>query len=196
MWKPISDKVQIGPTLNPARDYGGVPSINDEGTLEKISGKVDKSTNFIRTGRADEDLSRHYLNILPITRQSQLAGELPRKAYTSDTYRDKKKLEFTIELTVNTYSNYSTMLVCIPIKFTKRTSKTAQLDANMITVNNFFGHWFTNVDIRRYPDDMNILPTNNSVSIANYSNVQMKYLPEKSVKKLLKTCFTLINQFI
>ena len=34
---------------------------------------------------------------------------------------------------------------------------------------------------------MNILPTNNGVSIANYSNAQMKYLPAKSVKKLLKT---------
>ena len=99
---------------------------------------------------------------------------------------DKKKLELTIELTVNTYSNYSTMLVCIPIKCTKRTSKTAQLDANMITVNNFFGHWFTDIDIRRYPDDMNILPTNNSVNIANCSNAQMKYLPEKSVKIFLK----------
>ena len=186
MRKPIYDKVQIGQTLNPARDYGGVPSINDEGTLEIIFGKVDKSTNFIRTGSADEDLSRYYLNILPITRQSQLAGELPRKAYNSDTYMDKKKLELTIELTVNTYSSYSTMLVCIPIKFTKRTSKTAQLDANMITVNNFFGHWFTDIDIRRYPDDMNILPTNNSVNIANYSNAQMKYSPEKSVKNFLK----------
>ena len=128
------------------------------------------------------DLSRYY----PITRQSQLAGELPRKAYATDTYTDKKKFEFIIELTANTYSNYSTMLVCIPIKFTKRTSKTAQLDANMITVNNIFGHWFTDIDIQRFLDDMNITPTNNSVSIANYSNAQIKYLPEKSVKKLLK----------
>ena len=178
MQKRISDKIQIGRTLNPARDYRGVPSINDEGTLENILGKVDKSTNFLKTGRADEDLSRYYPNISPITRQSQLAGELPRKTYASDTYTDKKKFEFTIELTANTYSNYSTMLVYIPIKFTKKTSKTAQLDANMITVNNFFGHWFTDIDIRRFPDDMNITPTNNSVSIANYSNAQMKYLPE------------------
>ena len=57
----------------------------------------------------------------------------------------------------------------------------------MTTVNNFFGHWFTNIDARRYADDMNIMPTNNCVSIANYSNAQMKYLPQKSVKKLLKT---------
>ena len=57
----------------------------------------------------------------------------------------------------------------------------------MMTVNNFFGHWFTDTDIRRYPDDMRILPTNTSVDIYQYSNAQMKYFPEKSVKKLLKT---------
>ena len=33
---------------------------------------------------------------------------------------------------------------------------------------------------------MRLLPTNNSVDIYQYSNAQMKYLPEKSVKELLK----------
>ena len=187
MQKPISDKIQIGQTLNPAMDCGGVSSINDVGTLENIISKVDESTNFIKTVQADEDLSRYYPNILPITRQSQLASKLPRKAYASEKYTDKKQFEFTIEMTANTYSNYSSMLVCISIKFTKKSSKTSQLDATTTTVNNFFGHWFTNIDLTRYPDDMNILPTNNSVSIANYSNAQMKYFPEKSVKKRLKT---------
>ena len=186
MQRPISDKIQLGQTLNPARDYGGVSSINDEGTLENILGKVDKTTQFIGTGKADEDLSRYYPNILPITRQSQIAGDLPRKASATNTYMDKKKLEVTIEQTASTYSNYSNMEICIPLQFTKRTAKNTAMDPLMITVNNFFGHWFTDIDIRRYSDDMNILPTNNSVGIYNYSNVQMKYLPEKSVKKLLK----------
>ena len=57
----------------------------------------------------------------------------------------------------------------------------------MITVNNFFGHWFTDIDIRRYPDDMRILPADNSIDIYQYSNAQLKCLPEKSVKTLLKT---------
>ena len=42
---------------------------------------------------------------------------------------------------------------------------------------------------RRYPDDMRILPANNSADIYQYSNAQMKYLPEKLVNKLLKTMF-------
>ena len=140
MQKPISNKIQIVQTLNPARDYGRVSSINDKGMLENILSNVDKSTNFIKTGRADEDLSRYYPNILPITRQAQVAAELPRKAYASETYTDKKKFEFVLEMTANTYSNYSTMLVCIPAQFTKRTSKCTQMDATMVTVNNFFGH--------------------------------------------------------
>ena len=59
----------------------------------------------------------------------------------------------------------------------------------MVTVNNFLGYWFNDIDIRHYPDDMMILPTNNIVNIYQYSNAQMKYLPKKSVKKLLKTMF-------
>ena len=88
MQRPISDKIQLGQTLNPARDYGGVSSINDEGILENILGKVDKTTQFIWTSKADEDLSRCYPNILPITRQSQIAGVLPRKAYATNSYTD------------------------------------------------------------------------------------------------------------
>ena len=57
------------------------------------------------------------------------------------------------------------MEVCLPLKFTKKTNKAQQMDGNMITVNNFFRHWFTDIDIRRYPDDMMTLPTNNSVYI-------------------------------
>ena len=53
------------------------------------------------------------------------------------------------------------------------------MDAKIITVNNFFGHWFTDIDIRRYPDDMRVLLTNNSVDIYQYSNAQMKYVCEK-----------------
>ena len=79
------------------------------------------------------------------------------------------------------------MEMCLPLRFTKKSNKNLQMDGQMITVNNFFGHWFTDIDIRRYPDDMRILPTNNSVDIYQYSNAQMKYLPEISVKKLLKT---------
>ena len=79
------------------------------------------------------------------------------------------------------------MEICLPLKFTKKSNKALQMDLQMMAVNNFFVHWFTDTDIRRYPDDMKILPTNNSFDIYQYSNALMKYLPEKLIKKLLKT---------
>ena len=123
MQKAISNKIQLGETLNPLDDYAGVPSINDEGTLENVTAKVDKARSFMKTGKADGDLSRYFPNILPITRQSQIAGELPRKAYASVTYSVKKQLEFLLDLTASTYSNYSTMEICLPLKFTKKLIK-------------------------------------------------------------------------
>ena len=92
MQKAISNKIQLGNTLNPLDDYAGVLSINDEGTLENLIGKVDKVWDFLKTGKADGNLSRYFPNILPITRQLQIAGKLPRKAYASVTYSDKKKI--------------------------------------------------------------------------------------------------------
>ena len=115
MQRPISNKIQLGDTLNPAKDYGGVPSIDDEGNLENLIGKVDKVGGFWKTGKADGDLAR----------QNQVAGQLPRKAYASVTYSDKKILEFTLENTANTYTNYSSLEIVLPIQFTKKGNKTA-----------------------------------------------------------------------
>ena len=56
------------------------------------------------------------------------------------------------------------------------------MDAQMISVNDFFRDWFTNIDIKCHSDDMRILLTNNSVDIYQYSNAQIKYLPEKAAK--------------
>ena len=98
MQKAISDKIQLGETLNLLKDYSGVPSINNEGTLEDLIGKVDKVTRFVSTGKADGDLSRYHPNILSITRQSQITGKVPRKAYASITYSDKKSLNLLLVL--------------------------------------------------------------------------------------------------
>ena len=86
-------------------------------------GKVDKALGFMSTSKSDGDLARYFPNILPVTRQAQIAGEVPRKAYASVTYTDKKQLEFILDLTANTYSNFSTMVICLRLRFTKKKTK-------------------------------------------------------------------------
>ena len=123
----ISNKIQLGDTLNPLKDYARVPTINDEGNLEDLIQKVDKVGEFWKTGKANGDLSRYFPNILPVTRQVQIAGELSRKAYESITYSDKTQLEFVLDLTANIYTNYGSMEICLPLKFTKKTNKAQQI---------------------------------------------------------------------
>ena len=120
MQKAISNKIQLGDTLNPLDDYAGFLSINNVGTLENLIIKVDKARVSMSTGKADGDLARYFPNILLVTRQVQIAGEVPRKAYTNVTYSDKKQSEFILDLTANTYSNFSTVETCLPLRFTKK----------------------------------------------------------------------------
>ena len=116
----ISNKIQLDNTLNPLQNYGRVPALDDEGNLENLYSKVDKIRAFWKTGKADEDLSRYIPNNFPVTRQTQIVGTIPRKAFVSVTYSEKKNLEFVLELTANTYSNYSSMELVLPIQFTKK----------------------------------------------------------------------------
>ena len=120
MKRNISNKVQLGDSLNALQDYGGVSAVDDDGNLENLYSKVDKIGAFWKTGKTDEDLSRYIPNILPVTRQNQIAGTIPRKAFASVTYSDKKSLEFVLEFTANTYSNYSSMEFVLAIQFTTK----------------------------------------------------------------------------
>ena len=62
----------------------------EEGPLDNLFQKVDKVDKFWKKVKADIDVSRYLPNILPVTRQNQIAGELPKKAYASVTYSEKK----------------------------------------------------------------------------------------------------------
>ena len=56
--------------------------------------------------------------------------------------------------------------------------------AGVITVNNFFAHWIKESDIKRYGDDIPILPKNNTVDIHRYSDELLKYMPKGTLKTI------------
>ena len=97
-----------------------MPAINDDGNLPTLIDKVDKVGKFWKTGKADGDLVRYIPNVLTVTRQNLIAGIDPRQAHASETYTDKKSLEFTINLAPNTYTNYATVEIVLPVLFVKK----------------------------------------------------------------------------
>ena len=152
--RQIRNKIHFGQSLNPLDDYGGVSSVNDDGNLQSLIDKVGKLSSFWKNGKADGDLIKYIPNLVPVTRQDVIKGIEPREAYAAETYVDKRTIDFTIKLAPNTYTNYSTMEIVFPVWFVKATDKDARLAATLMPVNNFFARWITDIDIKRYPDDL------------------------------------------
>ena len=80
--------------------------------------------------------------------------------------------------------NYSCM--CIVSLITKKAANKAQ-DVDIIRVNNFFSHWLKETDSRRYPDNIRILPTNNTVEIDQYAAQELNHLLKKSLDDIRET---------
>ena len=110
-----------------------------------------------------------------------------KKAYALTNYTDKKMLKSNILLASNTYANYSSLITVLPIQIKKATDASADTDALLITVNNLFAHWLKEVDIKRYPDNIYILPTNHPIDIYKYSEKMLKYLPAKALDTIKGT---------
>ena len=53
------------------------------------------------------------------------------------------------------------------------------LPAGYIPVNNCFAHWIKEIDIKRYGDDITILPLSNTVDIYRYSEEMLKHMLKK-----------------
>ena len=87
-------------------------------------------------------------------------------------------------MTADTDTNYSSLMIVLPIWIKKATDKMADIDATMTVVNNFFTHWLKEVDIKVYPDKIHILPTNKTVDIYRYSEKMLKQLIYKALSTI------------
>ena len=56
--------------------------------------------------------------------------------------------------------------------------------AGVITVNNFFAHLIKEIDIKRYGDDIPILPLTSTVGFYRYSDEMLKHMPKKALKTI------------
>ena len=70
------------------------------------------------------------------------------------------------------------MVLCLPITFRKRTNKHTPIDDDMIPINNFFANWVNDVTVKRYGDDIAVLPINTTLDIYRYSESMLKHLPD------------------
>ena len=87
----ISNKIQLGETLNPLNDVSVVSSIDDTSNLRDVFGKVDKLRDLWDKGIADASLIRYILGLHNVSRQEKIFNIVPKQAYTTSTYTTSKK---------------------------------------------------------------------------------------------------------
>ena len=72
------------------------------------------------------------------------------------------------------------MHLCFLMKTKKSSDKDADIDANLITVNNFFAHLIKEIIVTKYGNDKQLIP----YEIYQYYYSMLKHLPKDSLKKL------------
>ena len=176
----------LGLNLNPIKDATGVATIDYSADIENLIGKLDKLSTLSDSGRMDKDVIKYIPGMVPISYQGQIDYVDTKRTYAASTYSDMQQLEFNLEVINNHYINFSTMVLCLPIAFRKKTNKETSIAATMIPVNNFFAHWINDVTVKRYGDDIAVLPINTTLDTYRYSESMLKHMPKKALATFQK----------
>ena len=82
------------------------------------------------------------------------------------------------------------------MKIKKSSNESSDIDRDMITVNNIFGHLIKEISITKYGSDNNLIPIFSPYEIYPYSDAILNHLPKDSLKKLKKQSFIANKAFI
>ena len=114
--------------------------------------------------KMEQDTQQGYLMY-----QGMLENVTRRKQPVDSSYADMRNRKFRQLLMTNHYTNSNSFHLCFPIKIKKITgNNNNNIDHDLIMVNNFFAHWMKEINVTRYSDDEQILPTNSSYEIYQY----------------------------
>ena len=176
----------LGSNLNPMKDATGVAAIDYSANIDNVIDKLDKLSVLYDSGRMDKDVMKHIPGMAPISYQGQIDFVDTKRTYAASTYSDMQQLQFNLEVVNNHYINFSTMVLCLPIAFRKKTNKETVIAATMIPVNNFFAHWIKDVTVKRYGDDIAVLPINTTLDTFQALATFQKELPYSQKKVIIK----------
>ena len=99
-----------------------------------------------------------------------------------------EQLDFQILLTDNYYINPNSIHICFPMKIkNQKTNQNLHIDADLITVNNFFAHFVKEISITKYGSDKELIPTFSSYETYQYADAMLKHLPKDALKTIEKT---------
>ena len=100
------------------------------------------------------------------------------------TKTKKKIIEFDVQFNENHYTNFQNVNFCFLIKIKSTADSGNYITARVIALNHFFAYWIKEIDIKRYGDDIPILPLSNTVDVYRYFDEHLKRIPKKALKTI------------
>ena len=183
MQHEIGTQVDIGKNVSAFQSIDHVPSIDKTASdFHKADTKVKKLKRLIDTGEHDANIARYIPGTLKLAYQGMLDDIKAIEQVAHPSYKNLETFDFQLLLDKNLYTNLNSVHLVIPIKFKKRSDKNADIDAELITVNNFFAHWIKEIRITKYGTNKELTLTKMPQEIYQYSDAVLKHLPAKSLK--------------
>ena len=136
----------------------------------------------------DYDFIRYLPGMEKISRQGQI---YPQRVYASPGWSYLRTFEFNMLLTADTATDFDNMHLCIPMQIKNNSNAANDIVDDLMIVNNFFVQFVTEIDIRRYGNDIRILSTNNNVDVYRYSDAMLKYMLDDALKTYEETLYSI-----
>ena len=96
MKREISNKIQLGETLNPLNDVSAVSSIDNTSNLKDMFGKVDKLGDLWDRGQTDARLIRYIPGLSNVSRQRKIFNIVQKKHMQHQHIPIKKHLNLRL----------------------------------------------------------------------------------------------------
>ena len=119
--------------------------------------KVKKIRELINTGRYDMDIAKSIPGLLELKFQGMRKDLDTKERVAHSSYIDMEQFDFQILLTDNYYINPSSIHICFPIKIKTKTNQALDIDADLITVNNFFAHFVKEISMIKYRSNKELI---------------------------------------
>lgn len=169
-------------TLNPLKDTVQADKINYKTDFDNLYLRMDNFDEFFQTGKLSNNMLKYIPGLEKTSYQGQLHSTETKRKYVDESYKNKKVIEFNVQLIPNHYTNFENVHLCFPIKIKSAVDNDNDITSGVIPVNNFFAHWITEIYIKRYEDDMPILLLTNTVDIYRYSDEHLEHILKDALK--------------
>ena len=159
-----------------------VDGVNYSVDFDNLYSKMDNFDKCFRTGKVSDNMLKFIPGLVKVSYQGKLRSTEMKRKYADNTYKNKKVIEFNFQLTKGHYTNFQNAHLCFPLEIKSAVDNDHDITVVFIIVNKFFSHLIKEIDIKRYSDNVLILPLTNTVNVYQYSDKILKHIQKDALK--------------